>query len=86
MFNRDFNGAVKEISAKEFHSTGLLLVINNILHLFGFAIVYDTENDRLYPAMCKFRGFDEKSIDRSTKKIYAYLDENLDNIRKDVDY
>lgn len=31
------------------------------------------------------RGFDEKSIDRSTKKVYTYLDENLDNIRKDVD-
>lgn len=85
MFNRDFEGMIKEISAKEFHSTGLLLVINNILHLFGFAIAYDSDNDRLYPAMCKFRGFDEKSIDNSTKRIYNYLNENLNNIEKDVE-
>ena len=76
---------IKEISAEEFQKTGLILVINNILHLFGFAIVYDIKANRIYPARCKFRGFSEEAINRSTKKVYDYLKNNLDNIKGDLD-
>lgn len=80
----DKNTYVKEISAESFHKTGLLLVINSILHIFGFAIVYDKDNNRIYPAICRFRGFDEKSINKSCSKIYNYLHDNLKELEDDL--
>ena len=34
---------VKEKSWEEFRGTGLLWMMNSILHLFGWAIVYEVE-------------------------------------------
>ena len=64
---------------KEFHKTGLLLIINQILHLFGWAIVFEFSDDEIisvYPARVKFRGFDDKSIEESYIKVSEYMDEN----------
>ena len=47
----------------EFRSTGLLLFVNTMLHIFGWAIVVKYDDDdsiTAYPARVKFRGFDEK--------------------------
>lgn len=82
--NMDKNTYIKEISAKSFHKTGLLLVINSILHIFGFAIAYDKDKDRIYPVICKFRGFDETSINKFCSKIYNYLHDNLEELEDDL--
>lgn len=76
---------VTRISAKEFHNTGLMLVVNSILHTFGLAICYDPENDVIYPARCRYRGFSEKSINKSNSKIYNYLSKNLSELEGDLD-
>lgn len=72
---------------KEFRKTGLLLFINQILHVFGWAIVfdfdtYDKEKDDGvlkdgYPARVKFRGFDNKSVSKSYIQITEYMKENV---------
>lgn len=71
----------------EFKNTGLILIINQILHLFGWAIVFEIEGGKItnvYPARVKFRGFDEKSTSESYKKVTEYLGGNIDELLKEV--
>jgi len=66
----------------EFRSTGLVLIVNQILHIFGWALVFEIENDEIknvYPARVKFRGFDKKSTDESYQKLSKYM---LDNAKE----
>jgi hypothetical protein len=66
----------------EFRSTGLVLIINQILHIFGWALVFEIENDeikKVYPARVKFRGFDNKSTDEAYQKLSKYM---LDNAKE----
>lgn len=70
---------VEKKSCKEFQNTGLLLIVNQILHIFGWAIVVETEDsgrDIMYPARVKFRGFDEKSVSQAYIKISKYMKDN----------
>ena len=67
----------------EFRSTGLLLFINRILHVFGWAIVFDTDGDEVksvYPARVKFRGFDNDSVSKSYQKISEYMKDNASEL------
>lgn len=80
---------IEEKSWQEFQKTGLVLFINQILHVFGWAIVFqfnDTtkEFERVFPARCKFRGFDEKSVSESYTKITEYMSDNISELKKDV--
>ena len=78
---------VTKKSWTEFRSTGLLLFINSILHVFGWAIVFEMENDEVknvYPARVKFRGFDEKSIEESHIKIAEYLEKEIPELIKEA--
>ena len=71
----------------EFRNSGLLWFINTILHTFGWAIVFEIENEKVinvYPARVKFRGFDEKSNTEGYIKISAYLDENSKELLKEA--
>lgn len=66
----------------EFRSTGLVLIVNQILHIFGWALVFEVENDEIksvYPARVKFRGFDNKSTDEAYQKLSKYM---LDNAKE----
>lgn len=62
---------------KEFRETGLLWWINTSLHLFGWAIVFEIEEDgeitKVYPARVKFRGFDAESTEESYKVLTKYM-------------
>jgi hypothetical protein len=66
----------------EFRSTGLVLIVNQILHIFGWALVFEIENNEIknvYPARVKFRGFDNKSTDEAYQKLSKYM---LDNAKE----
>jgi len=77
---------VQEKSWEDFRETGLLWFINIILHLFGWAIVYEVERDefkrviKVYPARVSFRGFPEETNDEGYKKVTEYLKENTEKI------
>lgn len=71
---------------KEFKESGLLWFINTILHTFGWAIVFEMENDEVtnvYPARIKFRGFDENTIEKGYQNISKYMKENAENLYKE---
>lgn len=70
---------IEEKTWEEFRETGLLLLINQILHVFGWAITYEIEDDkviRAYPARCKFRGFSEDCVSNSYIKISKWMKEH----------
>ena len=64
---------------QEFRDTGLLLLVNQFLHIFGWAIVVEVDDDRIiasYPARVRFRGFDNQSCSNAYKKVSKYMSEN----------
>ncbi|MEH2960083.1 hypothetical protein [Candidatus Merdisoma sp. JLR.KK006] len=74
---------VNEKNWNEFRRTGLLWLVNSILHLFGWAIVYEIEDgvvQRVYPARVTCRGFDEKSNTEGYIKVSEYLQENINSL------
>lgn len=64
---------------EEFRKTGLLLFINQLLHIFGWAIVFEMVGDEVknvYPARVKFRGFSDQDTDEAYKMIGKYMKDN----------
>ena len=67
----------------KFRKAGLLLFINQFLHIFGWAIKVEIENGvviNAYPDRVKFRGFDEKSVSEAYIGISEYMKENSENL------
>lgn len=75
---------------KEFRETGLLWLVNTILHVFGWAIVvYDDPKDEsyvatAYPARVKFRGFETGSNDRGYLRVTKYMAEHSTELLHDI--
>ena len=79
---------VNKKSWDEFRNTGLALLVNSVLHAFGWALVFETDDNGAeigcYPARVRFRGFDEKSIDESYTRIADYLAENSEELKREI--
>jgi hypothetical protein len=71
-------------SGKEFRETGLLWFANTILHMFGWAIVWNPDNDEIYPARVKFRGFQPELNDTGYQNVSLYLKNNIDELLKEA--
>ena len=72
---------VTKMGWEDMRNAGLLLIVNQILHIFGWAIVLSIDEDtgkvvEAYPARVKFRGFDNKSTEEAYIKISEYMNEN----------
>lgn len=78
------NDPIRKKSWEEFRKTGLFLFINQILHAFGWVLVYDKDHDSVYPARTVFRGFSESSQTKAYQNISTYLKENVDSIYEDT--
>jgi hypothetical protein len=79
---------VHPMDLKAFKDTGLLLLVNQFLHIFGWAIVLDQEDDgtfsRMYPARTKFRGFNTKNTDIAYRQVSRYMLENAETLVKEA--
>jgi hypothetical protein len=72
---------VKKKSWSEFSSSGLLLIINQLLHIFGWALVFEFDNGEVkavFPARVKFRGFDNKDVEANYIKVSQYMKDNAE--------
>jgi len=80
---------IEKRSIDEFREAGLLLLTNQFLHIFGWALVVEVDDDgnvtKFYPAHCKFRGFDSDSTSRAYKKITKHLEQRLPELLKDIE-
>lgn len=74
---------LEEKTWEEFRSTGLTLIINQILHIFGWAITYEVEDGKImrcYPTRCKFRGFDGDCVSKSYVNVSKWMKENAEDL------
>ena len=73
----------------EFRNVGLLWWINMILHTFGWAIVYEFNDEQeiinVYPARVKFRGFNEQNNSKGYTKISKYMNNNALELLKECE-
>ena len=79
---------MKKKTWDEFRETGLLWFINSILYVFGWAIVIYVEDKKFidaYPARVCFRGFSEEINSKGYKKVTHYLNENINDLMKDLE-
>lgn len=78
---------IQEKTWQDFRKTGLVLIINQLLHVFGWAIVFDVENDvitRVYPARVKFRGFAGDLVEKSYRDVSQYLKDNIEELNEEA--
>lgn len=74
----------------EFRKAGLLLFINQILHIFGWAIVFQIDDQTgeitdVYPARVKFRGFDNKSVSECYQSLTNWMYDNINELKSEAD-
>lgn len=70
----------------EFRSTGLFMIVNQFLHIFGWAITYNPDKKQCYPARVKYRGFSEDSVTRAYEKVQKYMVNHAKEIYDESDY
>lgn len=78
---------VSKYSWSEFRETGLLWFINTILHMFGWAICIDYDNNEItdvYPARVKFRGFSEDINTSGYIKVSKFIKDNCEELLKEA--
>ena len=88
---KDDEPMIKEVTLDEFRSTGLAMYVNQILHIFGYAIGFDVdektkEATRMIPLRVKFRGFSEDSINRNYEKLARYMKDHSEDLYKEAGY
>ena len=85
---------IKEKSWNEFQKTGLFWLINSILHVFGWALVYEFDGTltadgrnigRVYPARVKYRGFDTDVQEQAHKMIATYMSANAADLKEETE-
>lgn len=73
---------------KEFQNNGLLWFVNNLLHLFGYAIKFYVGDDgdllNVVPGRFDKRGFSEKSNKSGYRKVTKYFKEHADELLQEA--
>lgn len=80
---------VEKRSWKDFRQTGLFQFINSILHVFGWVICLEVDNEtkevtNCYPARTKFRGFSESDNEKMYERIADYLANTSVNFPEEI--
>jgi hypothetical protein len=84
----EVNEMITRKSWQSFRDTGLVTFVNSFLHIFGWALVFEADGEKIlsvYPARVKFRGFDDKSTDRAYKKLSKYMEEHASELKAEAD-
>lgn len=74
---------------QELRAFGLLWWINRSLHLFGWTIVVELDDnnqvERVYPTRCDYRGFTEEAEERGFRNVTAYMNANAADLFRQVE-
>lgn len=73
---------------EEFRECGMLWFINTILHVFGWSIVVEIDENVItdaFPARVKFRGFPESKNSEGYVRISRYLKENAKKLLEEAE-
>ena len=79
------NKMINKKSWEEFRENGLLLFINQILHVFGWAICFDFDKNtgdlkEVYPARVRFRGFSNQSVSEAYTNLSKFIKNNAEDL------
>jgi len=77
-----------EKSWDEFRKSGLVLIINQLLHVFGWAITFAVEDGKVincYPARVKYRGFDNDTVDANYLNVAKYMKEHAAELLEEAE-
>ena len=93
IFDETENGMLTPLDPydiREFTESGLVLLVNQFLHIFGFCLSYDLDEktgitSNLHICRTKFRGFSEASAMKAYKKISNYMLKNADTLKKEAE-
>ena len=80
----DWDPVVKEW--EEFRGTGLFLIVNQFLHIFGWALCYNPDTKQVKPGRVRYRGFSEGSVTRAYEKVQRYMIDNAQELYDESDY
>lgn len=74
----------------KFRESGLLWWVNMNLHLFGWSIIFEMNEDqtkitKVYPARVRFRGFDQNTNTKNYRKISNYLSLMANQLKKEAE-
>lgn len=74
---------------EEFRQAGLLWWVNRGLHLFGWVIVFDVEDDatvvtEVYPARVPYRGFSRGDEEWGFKALTLHIGKNVHELIKET--
>lgn len=69
----------------EFKETGLLVIANQFLRLFGWELSYDIDDDEMCPYRVTSRSYDESSLNAAYKQTQQYMSENAQKLYEDAD-
>lgn len=77
-----------EASWEDFQSAGLIWWVNRALHLFGWALAYESDAEgrviRVFPARCRYRGFPEDVEAKGFQQLTEHLQTNMPALIRDV--
>lgn len=62
---------------KRFREIGLLLIINQFLHIFGWSIIIEVDDENniihVYPKETDYKGFHQSYVEEAYNKIQDYM-------------
>lgn len=88
--NINVSSQITKKTWKEFQDAGLLWWVNRLLHLCGWVIVFELESKtsnkiiEVYPARCKFRGFNNECETEGFIKLTTHLSKIIRELKKEV--
>ena len=72
----------------EFRETGLFILVNQFLHIFGWALTIEVAEDGevidCYPVRTKYRGFKEEDISEAYLEVSKYMADNATKLYKET--
>ena len=88
---KEGNSYMTKYEWEEFRETGLLQITNQFLHIFGWSIVLEIDDEtnkvtNVYPARCGFRGFTEESNAAAYERVAQYMHDNAEELLAESRY
>ncbi len=80
---------LKKKSWDEFRQTGLFMLVNTILHVFGWTLTVAVDEETgmvtdCFPCRTSYRGFSEEDTTEMYKRIGVYIKEKAEQIESET--
>lgn len=75
---------IEQRTWEEFRKSGMLWLINSLLHVFGWCIVIEFPSYKAYPARTTYRGFDNKETTEGYKKVSKWMKDHANELYKEA--